>query len=215
MTGTNIATGAASGSKRRRLFKKFLIGVGAFWVLILVVAGIGAAVGGTSSTKPKAAKKSAAATGTSSKQPSSKTTSAATDESASKPSGAALSWIKSNGDKAGYVAYEIATVETKINGKSIDDVASSAQKAHDDLDVLRSDFPYASGSDSFSNAQNNVMLAADDMKNAMGALVAWTGNPNPATLAQFTTKWANARSEWNSGVTTIWRLAQHANPPTV
>ena len=45
-----------------------------------------------------------------------------------------------------------------------------------------------------------MLVAADDMKNAMGALVAYTGDPNPATLAQFTTKYGRARDEWNTGI---------------
>jgi hypothetical protein len=49
----------------------------------------------------------------------------------------------------------------------------------------------------------------------MGSLVSYTGNPNPATLAQFTTKYQNAKSEWNDGVRTIWRTAHKRQVPII
>ena len=49
----------------------------------------------------------------------------------------------------------------------------------------------------------------------MGALVAYTGNPNAATLAQFTVKYRKAVAEWDNGVRAIWHLAGRKNPPTV
>jgi len=41
----------------------------------------------------------------------------------------------------------------------------------------------------------------------MGALVAYTGNPNPATLAQFATAYQNAVTEWNQSLRAVWSAA--------
>jgi hypothetical protein len=37
--------------------------------------------------------------------------------------------------------------------------------------------------------------------------VAYTGNPNPATLAHFTTQLEAAKAKWNQGVDEIWTIA--------
>ena len=60
-----------------------------------------------------------------------------------------------------------------------------------------------------------LFTAANDLKNAMGAVASYTGNPNPATLAHFTTQYQNAVGEWDDSVKTIWGIAAESNPPTV
>lgn len=93
-------------------------------------------------------------------------------------------------------------------------LAQVAQTAHDGIDNLRTNFTY-SDKGALGQAEGNVLLGADDLKNAMGAMVAYAGNPNPATLAHLTIQYGVAASEWNDGVRVIWRIARRAHPPAV
>jgi glycosidase len=91
-----------------------------------------------------------------------------------------------------------------------------ARNAHDNPDNVRQNFALQTTSDgALGNDETEVFAAANDLKNAMGAAVAYTGNPNAATLAQFTTKYQTAVAEWNSGVSDIWKTAGSAKPPTL
>jgi hypothetical protein len=61
--------------------------------------------------------------------------------------------------------------------------------------------------------RSNYSKGANDLKNSMGALVAYTGDPNSATLAHFNSQYGSARTEWNEGVNAIW--AGEKNKPTI
>lgn len=129
----------------------------------------------------------------------------------------ARSYITGNlGIEADHVTAYVAVVEIDIGPHtSIDKVAQDAQQAHDHLDAVRDDFATADDSGDLGKAETEVFTAANDLKNAMGALVAYTGDPNPATLAQFTTQYQTAKGEWNDGVKTIWRIARRKGAPTI
>ena len=60
-----------------------------------------------------------------------------------------------------------------------------------------------------------MFAAANDLKNAMGALVAYTGDPNAASLAHFSSQYQSSVAEWNDGIRTIWRLAKLKEPPVL
>jgi hypothetical protein len=96
----------------------------------------------------------------------------------------------------------------------INQLAQLAQQAHDNLDAVRNDFASSDGG-ALGDAELEVFSAANDLKNSMGALVAYTGNPNPATLAQFTSQYQAGLSEWNQGIRAIWRIAHRTKPPVV
>ena len=99
---------------------------------------------------------------------------------------------------------------------NVDKLARYAQQAHDNLDAIRNDFALTNeDSGTLGNAELADFTAANDLKNSMGSLVTYTGTPNAATLAAFTTQYQKARSDWNYGVRTIWRLARKKHPPTV
>jgi hypothetical protein len=88
----------------------------------------------------------------------------------------------------------------------IDEVAKAAQQAHDEIDGFRHEL-FKSGDGKLSEATLELSDGADELKNAMGALVAYTGNPNPATLAHFSTQLDAAKAKWNEGVDEIWTIA--------
>ena len=134
---------------------------------------------------------------------------------------AARSYIRDHGGDSYRVQANLLNVQLAVGEAvrsatqtNIYKLAQTAQTAHDNLDAIRSNFTY-SDSGRLGDAEGNVLLAANDLKNSMGSLVTYTGTPNPATLAQFSTQYANARAEWNSGVKTIWRIAHRKHPPTV
>ena len=109
----------------------------------------------------------------------------------------------------------LAIVSTSATPDDVNSFAQLAQQAHDFIDGVRNDFATSDTSGALGNAETEVFVAANDLKNAMGAVVAYTGDPNPATLAHFTSQYQNAVSEWNDGIRTIWRIAGERRAPTV
>ena len=137
---------------------------------------------------------------------------------ASKPSPqkAASAYINKLGAEASSVQGYVQLVLVDVGSNAdINKVAQDAQQAHGQLDTMRNDFAYPQDSGNLGNAEVEVLTAANDLKNAMGALVAYTGNPNPATLAQFKTSYNNAAGEWDHGVKTIWSAAGRSDAPTL
>ena len=65
------------------------------------------------------------------------------------------------------------------------------------------------------NAALEIFSSANNLKNAMGALVAYTGNPNPATLAHFSTQYQPAVAEWNKGIEAMWHLGDKSGVPSI
>ena len=117
--------------------------------------------------------------------------------------------------QAAQIAVYLASKSPTQN--NVDQLAQIAQQARDNIDSLRSEFALTvtSRSGKLQDDENLVSMAADDLSSAMRLLVDYTGTPNPATLAQFTTQYTSARSEWNMAVRGIWRLAREKKPPTV
>ncbi len=97
---------------------------------------------------------------------------------------------------------------------NVNQLAQLAQSAHDNIDAIRNSFA-ETDSGPLGDAELDVFSGANDLKNSMGALVAYTGSPNPAALADFTSQYTSAKTEWNRGIRTIWRLARESDPPTV
>jgi len=134
----------------------------------------------------------------------------------------ARSFIKEHVSDANRVQASVQAVEIGVaqaakseTESSLDELAQLAQTAHDNLNTIRNDFASGSYSGEVEKASAQVFTSANGLKNAMGALVAYTGNPDPATLAHFTSQYMPAKEEWDEGVSAIWRLAHEANPPTL
>jgi hypothetical protein len=139
------------------------------------------------------------------------------------PQQQAQAYIKSMSRDINTVQVSVQSVQVGIallqkGGAStgaVDQFAQLAQQAHDSINAVRQDFATGDTSGNLGNAEVELFTAANDLKNAMGAVVAYTGNPNPATLAHFTSQYQNAVGEWDDGVTTIWTIAGKTKPPTV
>lgn len=91
-----------------------------------------------------------------------------------------------------------------------DQVAQGAQEAHDILNNLKANEP-----DAFSHSGDagyRMYDALNGLKNSMGALVTYLGNPNPATLASFKTQYAQAKDEWNAAVQVVYAKSSQPKP---
>ncbi len=96
---------------------------------------------------------------------------------------------------------------------SADQLAVDAQSLHDHLGDFRSEIlgaPGASGDDEldFINAEN-------ELKSAVGSILTWAGNPNPATLAKWNSQLTTALDEWNTAVNKLWPAAKVTPVPTI
>jgi hypothetical protein len=132
---------------------------------------------------------------------------------------ASQDYVVKHGTDAQTVSSAVTQVVTDITSqaKSSDPdytmIATDAQSAHDAIDGVRQNF--ADTTDS-SSAQLELFQAANDLKNAMGGVVAWTNTPDAAgTTAQLTGKLKTAIEEWNAGVMTVWTSAGNSNTPTI
>lgn len=134
----------------------------------------------------------------------------------------ARSYIDKNGADVNRVQANVLTMRVMIGlarkaptQGNVNGLAQGAQQAHDNLNNLRynltGDFPGGA----LGDAELSVFSGTGNLRDAMSALVTYTGTPNAATLAQFTTKYQSAVAEWNSGVRTIWKLAHTRKPPTL
>lgn len=92
---------------------------------------------------------------------------------------------------------------------AVNQLAQTAQFAHDTISNLRSAIAIDGGT-----GAADLYGAADDLKNSMGALVAYTGNPNPATLAHFTSQYNTAVTNWNVAVRAHY-AGTSQTPPTI
>ncbi len=112
------------------------------------------------------------------------------------------------------VGIALVTKKAATQG-NVDQFAQLAQQAHDDIDAVRQDFATSDDSGKLGDAETEVFGGANDLKNAMGAVVAYEGDPNPATLAHFSSQYHSAVAEWDDGIRTIWHIAGERHAPTV
>jgi hypothetical protein len=112
------------------------------------------------------------------------------------------------------VQVAVALAQKGATQDAVNELAQIAQQSHDTIDNVRNNFALdQSGNGALGDAELEVFDAANKLKNSMGALVAYTGDPNAATLAHFTSQYQPAVSEWNDGIRTIWRHAHRRKPP--
>lgn len=115
----------------------------------------------------------------------------------------------------------LVALDLKKNRDPSADVANAAQAAqdaHDRLDQIRNDFALNSDSDTSTargNAELEVFSAANDLKNAMGQMVAVLSSNTLGSAVKFKSQYVQAADEWNAGVKTLYRLAHRRGAPTV
>jgi hypothetical protein len=100
-------------------------------------------------------------------------------------------------------------------GTVINELAKVAQESHDQIDGFRQELFKTEGDKKLSEATFTLSEGANELKNAMGALVAYTGSPNPATLAHLTVQLQAAKGKWNEGAEGIWSIAKESGAMTL
>lgn len=92
-------------------------------------------------------------------------------------------------------------------------VAADAKALHDHLADFRSQAMGAPGS--YKTEQMEFVDAENELKNAAGSVLTWTGDPNPETSAQWQTQMGTAVHDWNAAVTQLWSAAGAGAAPTI
>ena len=115
------------------------------------------------------------------------------------------------------VANEVQTVQVAVglfnktkSQADLNQVAQSAQSAHDALTNDKT----AIATDSSGTIGTDLFTAVNELKNSMAALGTYTGNPNAATLASFTTQYQTGVADWNTAVTALY-AGKAGTPPTI
>jgi hypothetical protein len=121
-------------------------------------------------------------------------------------------------------AHEVQNDEQQVGldlvNKNQAAMAQDAQTAHDDYDNVKSDLILAgnnvSDSSRLGDAENQMDDAINELKNGMGALVAFAESPNGGTLGAASAKLGQGITDWDQGAKTIWTLAgDKADIPTL
>jgi hypothetical protein len=91
----------------------------------------------------------------------------------------------------------VALAESKPTQANVDQLAQVAQQSHDEIDALRGDFIgfWTNHSGTLQDVQMQLNSDAGEVKNAMGALVAYCGSPSATTLASLTSQYQQARGD--------------------
>lgn len=145
--------------------------------------------------------------------------------SKSSPEKEARSYIasKSHTINIGRVDYEHVAALIGLLGKSgnesesvVNEIAKVAQEAHNEIDGFRQElFDSEASNEKLKSATLELSEGANELKNAMGAIVAYTGSPNPASLAHATTQMQAAKSKWNTGAEEVWNIAKESGAMTL
>jgi hypothetical protein len=194
-----------------------------WWQWALLVIGVLIVIGALSPSEDT--------TTSSSPAPAASTSSAATEDAAEAPAKPDLpdevknarAYIKEHAHdiNAAQVSVQavqvaVALVQKDPSFEAMTGLAGIAQDSHDRLDDIRNNFALGDTYDgALGDAQAEVFGAVNELKNSMGAIVAYTGDPNPASLAHFRSEYQPAVAGWNHGIQTIWRLARKHKAPTV
>jgi len=132
----------------------------------------------------------------------------------------ARGYIKEHGADAYTLQNTLETVEIQVGALdksealwTVNRVAEAAQGAIGELHDIRDNFGIYGNSGYVEKASVRVFYGANSLTGAIESLLGYTRAPNPATLAQFKSKYTAAKDEWDEGVTTMWRLAHRSKPP--
>jgi hypothetical protein len=64
-------------------------------------------------------------------------------------------------------------------------------------------------------AKAEMTEGANELANAMSALMSYARAPTTAAVARDESELARGREEWNGGISELWYLAHKSNPPIV
>jgi hypothetical protein len=96
-------------------------------------------------------------------------------------------------------------------------LARAAQRGHDLIAREHGEWVSAEGGaeETLSLAEIEADVGANEMRDALGGLVAYAAHPDAVTLARYEAKLRVGREKWNEAVGQLWHLGGASNPPTV
>jgi hypothetical protein len=94
-------------------------------------------------------------------------------------------------------------------------LAHSAQRGHDLIANAHDEWVTAEGGaeETLSSAEIEADDGANEMRDALGGLVAYAGRPAAGTLARYEAQLRSGREKWDEGVRQIWHLGSRPDPP--
>jgi hypothetical protein len=113
------------------------------------------------------------------------------------------------------VEAEVSRLSSSPTRPQLERLARAAAKGHRNL-VPASEWNVAEGEEEdLPQAEAEVTEGANELANAMSALLAYARAPSGAALARYESELAHGREKWNGGISQLWYLAHESNPPTV
>ncbi len=136
----------------------------------------------------------------------------------------AVSFFKEHGQQAARVGGSVRRVEAEVRALSrpptkqqLTRVAAAAEDASERISELRNGWsaPENIEGEELSTLEAQLFESSGELKNAMAALVTYSGDPRAAQLVPYTTYIKSASEKWNEGVTQLWYVVKAGMPPTI
>ncbi len=114
------------------------------------------------------------------------------------------------------VEAEVSRLSSSPTRPQLERLARAASEAHRNV-VQAGEWNVADGGEEedLPRAEAEVTEGANELANAMSALLAYARAPSAAALARYESELAHGRERWNEGISQLWYLAHESNPPTV
>jgi hypothetical protein len=114
------------------------------------------------------------------------------------------------------VEAEVSRLSSSPTRPQLERLARAAGKGHRNV-VQAGEWNVAEGGEEedLPHAEAEVTEGANELANAMSALLAYARAPRAAALARYESELARGREQWNEGISQLWYLAHTAHPPTL
>jgi hypothetical protein len=131
------------------------------------------------------------------------------------PASDAKTYVRTISTDTAQVQADEIKVGLDILHNDVTGLAQDAQTAHDDFVNVKTDIRGAGTSVAdntrLGNAEYQMDNAINELKNGMGAIVAFTENPNAGTLGAANSKLDQGITDWDQAATVIWTMAGQSN----
>ena len=109
----------------------------------------------------------------------------------------------------------LAALSSPPTHEQLSALALAAQRGHDLIARAHGEWVTAEGGaeETLSLAEIEADVGANEMRDALGGLVAYTRHPDAATLARYRAQLKGGGEKWNEAIGQIWHLGGSSNPP--
>jgi len=111
---------------------------------------------------------------------------------------------------------DVSRLSSSPTGPQLERLARAAREGRRNV-VQVGEWNVAEGGEEedLPRAEAEVTEGANELANAMSALLGYARAPTAAALTRYESELAHGREEWNGGISQLWYLAHESNPPTV